>query len=304
MVDHRVLLDGWRRSQPPYLKLDTHWTEEFGVLALNQLFEQQPVVGSVLRNFETTRRWRVGDLSTMFQLGWGELEPVVSSSKATEAAPRNVLFLQDSFYNRLMSYIKDRPPGVEIRHIKTLGSLGRSLRRADFVVVSSVEREILERVLSRDGPGWGGTFGNWFLQQSAMSAANCRWDRGTDLLNSQHPMAVELRNLQAIEPGLWRSSGKDSQIIIRPFKHLPGRAVCLRMELESSVASQLTLSLSHPGRDSDWYREGHSIVVDIEPGLNRFAVVLPVGSGDRAMRLKLIQCEGDLAVRRFELAQR
>lgn len=304
LVNHRELLDGWDRSQPSYLKLDTHWTEEFGALALNQLFEQQPVVGSVLHNFETMSRWRVGDLSNMLQLGWGEMEPVVSSSKVADAAALNILFLQDSFYNRLMSYINDRSPGVEIRHIKTLGSLGRSLRKADFVVVSSVEREILDRVLSRDGLGWGGTFGNWFLQQSAMSAADCHWDQSLDLLHDQDSVAIELRNLRAIKAGLWRSSGQRSQVTIRPFKYADGKAICLRIELESSIASRLTLSLSDPGIQSDWFGEGRRIAIDIKPGINQVAVVLPAGAGGRAMRLELIQGEGDFRVRRFELAPR
>lgn len=313
-VDHSKVLRHAPGGPHTYLEYDTHWKRESGLKALNQLFESRAgILGIPL--YRTTSKQEPAPmdiLNTMLLLNRNETvsvpvsrKPSAKELRSARLAP-NVLFIHDSFYNRIRNYIVDRSPHARLHNYRE--GMGEAIRpklgMADVVVVETVQRDLLSRVWGDTYFGWGGTFAEWLLDEMGQASEQCDWEHEKSLWTDRPEKRIEFANVAATgKKTRMKGTGK-THLQFRVPPKLPTGRVCLRVELEVFEPGKLNLFFSAPGatKRQPGFSDALMVSKNLKKGRNKLALVLPETFRNRRIRLEPIEHAGEFTVHAVDFA--
>ena len=312
-VDHSEVLRDLPAEQSAYLQFDTHWTQASALDAMNQLFESRSgVLGIPLYDTVTRNEQAYMDiLNLMLLLEREESMAVPVSVKAgaeeVEAAQlaSNVLFIHDSFYGRILPYLRDRSPNSHFQ-LALPGKevpVRKNLDSADIVVVELIQRDFLDFIWSDSIFGWGSIFAEWLLDEMAVAARHCNWEAAESLLADQPEGRTVMRNVQISGEKLSMKGSRKSRVIFQlPDDVAPGR-VCLRLQLEARDSGAVKLYFSTPGasKKQPGYSGAMMISKSVRRGGNTLALVLPEAFRGRWIRLDPIDHDGEFTIHKLDI---
>ena len=307
-VDHSNVLSDLPAGQSAYLQFDTHWTQASAVDAMNQLFESRPgVLGIPLYDPETRSEQAYMDILNLMLLLEHEetmtvpvsVKPAVEEIEAAQLAS-NVLFIHDSFYGRILPYLRDRSPNAYFQQVLAGDDVPvrKNLDRADVVVVEMIQRDFLDFIWSDSIFGWGSIFAEWMLDEMAVATRQCNWASAEDLLSDRSEGRTVMRNVQTPGEQLRMKGSQKSRILFRlPDDMAPGR-VCLRLQLDALDSGAVKLYFSAPGanRKQPGYSGAMMVSKRVDRGRNTLALVLPEAFRGRWLRLDPIDHDGEFTI--------
>jgi hypothetical protein len=296
-VDHTKVLTHEPEGPHSYLQYDTHWTQEYGLHALNQLFESRPgILGVPLYNPKLDDApEHMGILDNLLLLSKDRTIPTPVSSKLTQKEARsanlasNVLYIHDSFYNRVRKYLLDRSPNAILQHSR--GGLDQEVRlkleQADIVVVQIVQRLFLDYIWKESAFGWGGVFAEWLLDEMTIASRQCDWSKSSDQLDIPYD-----------------SDLTTSQLILRvPENTGPGR-VCLRLQLEVDSPGYARLFFSAPEatKARPMYSSARMVSKNLIRGENVLGLILPESYKGRWIRLEPVDKDNEFTIKKLKFS--
>lgn len=313
-VDHSKALSHAPGGQPTYLKFDTHWTWESGLKAMNQLFESRPgILGIPLYQPEIkTEAVSMDILNAMLLQEQEVLIPMPVSVKPdseeiqTAMLATNVLFIHDSFYQRILQYFVDRSPNAQFQ-LPQPGSgvdVHRNLKSADIVVVEMVQRDFLDFVWSGSYLGWGGIFAEWLLEEIATSTQQCNWRDAKGLLIGQSHRRASSKNLMTTGKTFTMAGSEKSGVHFQVPGNLVEGRVCLRIQMEVVGPGNARLYFSAP--EGTAHQPGYSdalmVSKNLSSGENTLALVLPETFRGRWIQVVPIDYEGEFSIHALDVA--
>lgn len=310
-VDHSTVLRHAPGAQPTYLKYDTHWTRANGVKAMNQLFESRP--GRLgLPLYQPQFRNEPEKASTLSKILLLESTDQISvpvsvkpgSGESQEARlVSNVLFFHDSFYDRILRYLKDRSPNARfLLSGSDIGvSAGASLRQADIVVVEMVQRHFLDSIWSSKRLGWGGVFAEWLLEEMASSTQGCNWAKATVVV--PQPLERQTMAQKAVTKSPNEESA-DHPLMFQLPRDLIAAKLCLRVKisLAGKGKAKLYFSATDASATQPEYSQARMIQKNLSNGVNTLALVLPESVTSKWVKLEFSDHGGEVTIQSLEVA--
>jgi hypothetical protein len=301
ILHHTPLVRARGESGDAFFRTDTHWLPVTGFLAAGDLMRSLGLPGFP-QDFQpaTQSRPRSTDLRRMLLLSPNEVvpfpdmssEPAKSAIAANRLDGANTLILHDSFYAEISDSLLGMLNNAQMLHIENDRSQTSSaVAGSEQLVVSSVERFLLQRVRSDADLGWLSPVGRWVMDGADAAADQCQWEQTVNLLTSTK---VTLHALSIDPGGAARSTSSDPRIQLTA-PTFSNAATCLHIELELATPDvlQIFFQASDP---ADGFIEQRSVRREVGAGLQRVQLVLPASAAGKDIRIDPVSNLGDFRI--------
>lgn len=282
ILHHTPLLRARTENADAFFRTDTHWLPVTGLLAAGELMRSMGRPGFP-PDFQpaTQSQARATDLRRMLLLPPNETVPVpdLSREPASSAIAANridgakVLILHDSFYAQIEESLRSLMSEAQLLHIEDNSSeIPDAVARAERLVVSTVERALLQRVRSDGYMGWLSPVGRWVMDGADIAADQCLWDQAVDLPVSRLPP----------ESHSARSFGETEEVPVTPSFEVTapafaGVASCLRIDVEMALPDVAQVFFENNDAEQR-YLEQRSVRRELGAGVQRVQLIMPASA--------------------------
>lgn len=275
-----------------YFLYDTHWQPYFGLAAIHDLmnfFAEGYDQGVLKVQSEAIILNGRRDLSKLLLLDTQEVSLNANQEQLNEALTRlpdlqgETLFIQDSFYNKmkpLFNVAFNSPMSLHIRDLskneKRIATSTRLLKRADRIVVSSVERSLLLRARKGQPLSIDGIIGKELLRRNAQQASRectrAGLPKTTAVLPSEEGRFITLERPHDLEREAKQQVERD---------HL-----CLQLALKTSAAFEPEIQLQ--SKDGAYRAENQFSVAHVTQG-GKLNLLIPKSLVADQLRIQLFK---------------
>lgn len=252
-IDHADVLLPRRSEGDVYLRGDTHWTRRSAFAAIRQLILEGGLARTVEGPPSETFEEKTTDLENQtLLLG----EPTQNPSYSLEGvhplteSPSEIVIVHDSFYQEVPDYLTHLIPEARLINLNFPVFAALELAPNSRVIVESVERAILSRVVSHAHFGWHSSVGRWFADRMNEASADCDWEKARDLLPE-----TEYSNLKRGASGTLTATGSEPRLWTSLPTAPEGNSQCLALVLESEAEI-------HPRRSATIFLDARETQID------------------------------------------
>lgn len=312
-VDHFEALASQAIANEVYLPTDTHWNRRAGHSALVQLVDRTGLAPLAAGDPAPNTTRKITDLGNQILMVGAPLTnpSYTPASVASDAPPRRIIAIHDSFYQEVPDLLDAMIPGVLRVNVNFPEFRSIDFDAAEHVVIESAERAFLSRLLDHGFFGWHSRVGQWIQGRMTQETERCDWLARESLLDEtdSHDLVLE-------HDGAIAATGPSPRLYAK-LPETGNRRTCLVLEMRSDapvhprrVARLFLDARSARIAETDRVFEFvHGRTIELRYGrrrdgssIDRLAFIVPETAAGRRIRIDLQELPSDARLERLATA--